>query len=64
MESIGMKDFYGYEKTLKFILTTCSYTHRRRNRGAPGARAPPLVRICPLVPPLQTVWYRDLFDPF
>ena len=22
-----------------------------------------LVRICPLVPHLQTVWYRDLFEP-
>ena len=27
--------------------------HRRRNRGAPGAHAPPLVRICSLVPPLK-----------
>ena len=48
----------------------CS-THRRRNRGGtrgtcppPPPPPPPHVRIYPLVLPLQTVWYGDLFDLF
>ena len=39
-----------------------SVTHRRRNRGGHQGMCPPLVRICLLVLPLETVWYGDLFD--
>ena len=57
------------EESIEHLESACEnlipaserYMHRRRNQGGPRGTCPPLVRICFLVAPLQTVWYGDLF---
>ena len=47
---------------LDVYISSVHTLHSRRNRGGTRGTCPPLVRICLLVPPLQSLWYDDLFD--